>query len=188
MSARRQSLAALPALPALLAFASLAGCGWDGNRMNNQPRCEAGDRRPWLPDQRCDQAAPAGTVAWRAPFAAVAAPAPTRATIARGADRFARICATCHGPLGDGNSVVAADMARRPPPSLHTPRITGYADPRLFEVITSGYGMMPSYAYQLTPSDRWAVIHYVRVLQRSQAVTLEALAPARREEAQRWLR
>jgi mono/diheme cytochrome c family protein len=176
------SLAALALAPA-----ALAACDVDLSRMNDQPRCEPLDRRPWLPDQRCDQPTPEGTVPWRAATAPAAAPAPSRATIARGGDRFRRFCAPCHGALGDGDSPVARDMVLRPPPSLHAAAIVAYPDQRIFEVITAGYGMMPPYGDMLLPQDRWAVVHYVRVLQRSQAVPLEALAPARREEARRWL-
>jgi hypothetical protein len=47
---------------------------------------------------------------------------------------------------------------------------------------------MPSYAYQLTPEDRWAVVYFLRVLQRSQSMGLAQLPPNDRTEAQRWLR
>lgn len=166
----------------------LAACDWSLERMNDQPRCEPGDRRPWLPDQRCDQRAPEGTVVWGAHRVAPVAVAKSAAVIARGADRYRRMCAACHGALGDARTPVARDMRLRPPPSLHVPLIVSYPDQRLFEVISQGYGMMPAYDYQLTPADRWAVIHYVRVLQRSQAATLAALPPNRRTEAQPWLR
>jgi mono/diheme cytochrome c family protein len=158
--------------------------------MNDQPRCKPGKSTPWLPDRRCDQAVPPGTVAWRAPAPTLAAvaPRPSRASIARGADRFARTCAACHGPLGDGRSVVARDMVLRPPPSLLVPPVLGYDDRRLYEVITAGYGVMPPYAYQLPPDDRWAVVHYLRVLQRSQRAVLAELPAVRRQEAERWLR
>lgn len=176
-----------------VAIATGAGCGWDWDRMSVQPRCDPGARTKWLPDQRCDQPIPPGAVAWRAPepvFAPTQAqePAVTRASIERGADRFARICAACHGPLGDGVSAVARDMTLRPPPSLLTKEVIGYTDQRLFEVITGGYGMMPAYTYQLAVGDRWAVIHYVRALQHSQRVALDALPPVRRQEAAQWLR
>lgn len=176
-------------LLALALALPLAGCDWDFNRMNNQPRCEPGDARPWLPDRRCDQRGPDGTVPWRAPSAtAVTAPRPTRASILRGRDRFARFCAACHGSLGDGGSVTARDMQLRPPPSLLGPRIAAYPDQRIFEVITSGYGLMPAYAYQLAPDDRWAVVHFVRALATSQAFPLAQLPANRREEARPWLR
>lgn len=179
----------LARLLALVLALPLAGCDWDFNRMNNQPRCEAGDARPWLPDRRCDQRAPDGTVAWRAPAAAeLAPPRPTRASILRGRDRFARFCAPCHGSLGDGASVTARDMMLRPPPSLLGPRIAAYPDQRIFEVITSGYGLMPAYAYQLTPDDRWAVVQFVRALATSQAFRVSELPANHRQEASRWLR
>ena len=73
-------------------------------------------------------------------------------------------------------------------PSLHDPRIRAYPDLRLYEVITAGYGLMPAYGGPLAPADRWAVIHYVRVLERSQDVELDELPAARREEALRWLK
>jgi mono/diheme cytochrome c family protein len=169
---------------------AIGACGGDGDleRMNDQPRCEPLDRRPWLPDQRCDQPAPRGTVAWRSVRAPDPVPAASRETIARGADRFRRFCAPCHGVLGDGNSPVARDMTLRRPPSLHAPLIADYPDARIHEVISAGYGLMPAYSYELSPADRWAVVHYVRVLQRSQATPLQALRPAEREEAMRWLR
>jgi mono/diheme cytochrome c family protein len=166
---------------------ALAACDWDFNRMNDQPRCEPGDRRPWLPDQRCDQSTPTGTIPWHAPPATSDAPAPSRASIMRGADRFARICAPCHGTIGDGNSVIANDMVLRRPPSLLIPPAVTYTDQRIFETITSGYGLMPGYAYQLSPSDRWSIVQFLRVLERSQRFPLAELSPAEHEEARRWL-
>jgi mono/diheme cytochrome c family protein len=172
---------------------STAACDWDLHRMNDQARCEPGDRRPWLPDQRCDQRAPDGTVAWRTVASESAAtprgaPAATRATILRGRDRFTRFCAPCHGPLGDGESVIAQAMVLRRPPSLLIPPVVEYPDQRIFEVITDGYGLMPPYRYQLPPGDRWAIVQFLRVLERSQRFPLAQLPASRRQEAERWLR
>ena len=168
---------------------ALAGCSWDLERMNNQPRCEPGDRRPWLPDDRCDQAPPEGTVPWRsAPAASGPPPAPTRALVLRGADRFARMCAACHGALGNGDSAIARDMTLRKPPSLHSSLIVRYPDQRIYEVITDGYGLMPSYRWQMPAEDRWAVVYFLRVLQRSQATGVAQLSPERRQEAAPWLK
>jgi mono/diheme cytochrome c family protein len=184
-------------LAALLsgALSASTGCKWDWDRMMSQARCDPGAKTKYLPHDRCDQPVPPGAVAWRAPRpvysptdAQVRAQMPTRASIERGADRFSRTCAACHGPLGDGLSVVARDMRLRPPPSLLSDAVIGYSDQRLFEVISGGYGMMPAYTYQLTVEDRWAVIHFVRALQHSQHVALDALPPARRQEAAQWLR
>jgi len=83
-----------------------------------------------------------------------------------GRKRYDITCGTCHGMLGDGDSIVARQMALRPPPSLHryTDRPAGY----LYEVISKGFGMMASYAAELTIEERWAVVAYVRALQLSQ--------------------
>ena len=167
---------------------ALVACDWDLQCMNNQPRCEPGDRRPWLPDERCDQAPPEDTVPFRSPVASEPAPPPTRELVLRGADRFARVCAACHGALGDGVSAIALDMSLRKPPSLHTSTIVRDPDQRLYEVITDGYGLMPSYRWQLPAHDRWAVVYFVRALQRSQSVGVAQLSPQRRSEAASWLK
>ncbi|MDX2093324.1 MAG: cytochrome c [Kofleriaceae bacterium] len=173
----------------LLALVLLAtGCDWSLNRMIDQPRCEPGKRAPWLPDKRCDQHAPAGTVMWRSSAAAVPEPAATRASILRGRDRFARFCAPCHGTLGNGASVTARDMSLRKPPSLLTPAVAAFSDQRIFDVISGGYGFMPAYSYQLPPEDRWAVVQFLRVLATSQAFPVAQLPAERRKEAEVWLR
>ncbi len=105
----------------------------------------------------------------------------------RGQNRFGIFCAACHGVLGDGRSEVAKNMSLRPPPSLHEPRIAALADGRLFSVVTYGYGMMPSYAWALPVRDRWAVVLYVRALERSQRCALADLPPEVRREAEPWL-
>jgi mono/diheme cytochrome c family protein len=101
--------------------------------------------------------------------------------MALGRKRFDITCATCHGPVGDGDSIVATQMALRPPPSLHkyADRAPGY----IFEVATHGFGMMASYAAELTVEERWAVVAYIRALQISQNVPAAELPP----DAQRQL-
>jgi mono/diheme cytochrome c family protein len=98
-----------------------------------------------------------------------------RALVALGKKRFDITCGTCHGPLGDGDSIVARQMSLRPPPSLHnyTDRPPGY----IYEVITKGFGLMASYAGELPVRERWAVVAYVRALQISQATPLAKLPP-----------
>ena len=99
-----------------------------------------------------------------------------------GREHFAA-CAACHGPLGNGDTVVAEHMQRRPP-SLHEPRIGKLSDAELYRVIREGYGYMPSYAAKLPPKDSWAVVAYVRALRLSQNVQVSALS----EHLQRELR
>jgi mono/diheme cytochrome c family protein len=97
-----------------------------------------------------------------------------------GRKRFDITCATCHGPLGDGNSIVATQMALRPPPSLHkyTNKPAGY----IYEVISKGFGLMASYAAELTVEERWAVVAYVRALQLSQNTAVDTLPPDIRQQ------
>ncbi|MGE0547146.1 MAG: cytochrome c [Kofleriaceae bacterium] len=167
---------------------TIPACSWELERMNEQPRCESQEATAWFPDGNCDQPAPAGVVSWRSTSDVAPDPMPTRTSIERGRDRFERFCAPCHGSLGDARSVVARDMALRPPASLHEPRIRQATNQRLFEVISDGYGLMPAYRATLAPADRWAIIHYVRVLQRSQATSISELTPELAKEGERWLR
>lgn len=112
--------------------------------------------------------------------------APTAALLARGRTRFNVICAACHGLLGDGESQVAINMSLRRPPSLHAYR--DVADGHIYRVVTNGFGLMPSYAAEISVDDRWAIVAYVRALQLSQHAALEQVPPdARRklEEEQR---
>jgi hypothetical protein len=114
------------------------------------------------------------------PHYSTAIPVPvTRKLLDLGRKRFDITCATCHGPLGDGDSIVARQMALRPPPSLHkyVDRPSGY----FFEVITKGFGMMASYAAELTVEERWAVVAYVRALQLSQLTPVGSLPPDARQ-------
>ena len=107
--------------------------------------------------------------------------------LARGRDRFERFCAACHGVLGTGNPPVVENMALRPPPSLHTREIAEEPPGELFDTITRGYGLMPSYRAELEPRDRWAVIAYLRALWLSQRAELAALPPGWQREAKEHL-
>jgi mono/diheme cytochrome c family protein len=110
-----------------------------------------------------------------------------RALLDRGRDRFAIVCATCHGMDGSGDSAVARAMQRRRPPSLYEPRIIALTPGAVFRVISDGYGFMPSYASLLSPADRWAVIAYTRTLELSRTARLDALPEPVRSTAARSL-
>ena len=106
----------------------------------------------------------------------------SRKLLELGRKRFDITCATCHGPLGDGNSIVATQMALRPPPSLikaqYVQKPAGY----IFEVATKGFGLMASYASELTVEERWAVVAYLRALQLAQNTPASALPPDVRQQ------
>jgi mono/diheme cytochrome c family protein len=67
-----------------------------------------------------------------------------------------------------------------PPPSYHLDRLRRAPAGHFFEVMTDGYGTMYSYAGRITPEDRWAIVAYIRALQRSQNATLGDVPAAER--------
>ena len=89
----------------------------------------------------------------------------------RGQERFDIYCSECHGRLGDGNGMIPSRGYRRPP-SYHTETLRAAKTGHFFDVMTNGFGAMPSYAVQVPVSDRWAIIAYIRALQLSQNATI----------------
>ena len=65
----------------------------------------------------------------------------------------------------------------RRPPSFHSEILRAAKTGHFFDVITNGFGAMPSYAGQVPVSDRWAIIAYVRALQLSQHATINDVPP-----------
>lgn len=89
-----------------------------------------------------------------------------------GQRRFNTYCSPCHDRTGHGRGVIA-QRAIWIPTNLHEPRVKAFNDGEIFNVITNGRRSMPSYRYQVTEEDRWAIIAYVRALQRTTSGTLE---------------
>jgi mono/diheme cytochrome c family protein len=104
---------------------------------------------------------------------------PTPEVLARGQKLFMTFCVVCHGPAGDGQGYVVPKFPQ--PPALFSPRAVGWSDGRIFHMISRGLNLMPSYASQILPEDRWAIVYYVRALQRAahptRADLVAALAP-----------
>ncbi|MHB8417942.1 MAG: c-type cytochrome [Myxococcales bacterium] len=178
----------------LAALACLTGCNalWV-DRMKLQPKYLPYAASRFYPDGAAMREPPAGTLAreaavgpssltegWIEPpeggftgtFVA-RIPLPVDAALLdAGRRRFSITCAACHGPLGDGVSVVASKMALRLPPSLLSERVRTIPDGRLFEIISEGYGLMPPYADVIALRERWAVVAFVRALELSQRAPL----------------
>lgn len=89
----------------------------------------------------------------------------------RGRERFNIYCSPCHSRVGDGNGIVVK-RGYLPPPTFHSDRLRDVEDGYIFNVITNGIRNMPSYSHQVPVSDRWAIVAYVRALQRSQNAKL----------------
>jgi len=100
----------------------------------------------------------------------------TEPMLEHGYNRYMIYCVVCHDPLGSGHGKII-ERGYTPPPSLHLERLRNAPAGRLFAVITEGYGSMPSYANELSPEDRWAVVAYVRALQFSQHFPKAQLTP-----------
>src|SRR5438477_764526 len=94
----------------------------------------------------------------------------------RGQERFDIYCSECHGRVGDGNGMIPSRGFRRPP-SFHTDLLRNAKTGHFFDVMTNGFGAMPSYAGQVPVEDRWAIIAYIRALQLSQNGTIDDLPP-----------
>jgi mono/diheme cytochrome c family protein len=94
--------------------------------------------------------------------------------LGRGQSRFNAYCSPCHGRVGDGDGMVV-QRGFKHPKSFHELRLRESPVGYFFHVITNGFGEMSSYAAQIPPRDRWAVVAYIRALQLSQNVPVEQL-------------
>src|SRR3954470_16207776 len=95
----------------------------------------------------------------------------TRAFVERGQNRFQIYCSPCHGQLGDGNGITKS-YGMLTVPSYHDDRLRNMPEGEIFNTITHGKNTMMPYADKLAPDDRWAVVAYVRALQRAAHATI----------------
>jgi mono/diheme cytochrome c family protein len=101
--------------------------------------------------------------------------ASTASTRARGKERFAIYCAPCHGKDGDGKGYVSqAKGLLVPPPSFFDARFKEMPNGKVFAAITNGVnnGNMPAYNVQIPTADRWAIVAFLRELQRTKDPTV----------------
>ena len=91
----------------------------------------------------------------------------TKALLERGRERFNIYCSPCHDQLGRGEGMIV-QRGYKQPPSYHSDKMRQQPVGYFFDVITNGFGVMPSYANRIPVADRWAITAYVRVLQFSQ--------------------
>jgi mono/diheme cytochrome c family protein len=162
--------------------------------MDNQGRYESQQENPWFADGRAMRPPVAGTVpresidddaytkgyvgqAWITTF-------PERVTVderllARGRERYGIYCSPCHGLSGYGDGMVArrADKLQQGgftvPSSFHTDPVPSRPVGHLFHTISHGIRTMPAYGSQIPIADRWAIVAYVRALQRSQHASID---------------
>jgi mono/diheme cytochrome c family protein len=93
----------------------------------------------------------------------------TKADLDRGQERYNIYCSVCHGMTGYGDGMIARRGFNKPAPAnYHQDRLRQAPAGHFFDVMTNGWGAMPSYAQQLSVEDRWRVVAYIRALQLSQ--------------------
>lgn len=169
--------------------------------MDNQGRFKAQQANPLFADGRAMRPPVAGTVARgelgdderrtggldRGEYVHELPLPLTAELLYRGQERYGIYCAPCHGLAGYGDGMVArrADELQQgswvPPASLHDePALTRPAG-HLFNTISNGLRKMPAYGTQIPVDDRWAIVGYVRALQRSQHARLADVPPELRD-------
>jgi len=174
--------------------------------MYNQPRYDTQERQPFFADQRSMRPQVDGTVSremsssltratgraadegylLEVPAKLIASHGGSGTLLERGRDRYEIFCAACHSVSGDGKGMVSRRAAALGAsgliaPTLHDDRLRHIPDGQLFATITNGVRNMPSYAHNIPVDDRWAIVHYVRALQLSQA---PVAAPENTEQSQ----
>ena len=164
--------------------------------MDRQPKLRPQAQNNFFGDQMSSQLPVAGTVArgsaWedvpfntgREPgttnFVALSPVSMTEKRMRRGQDRFGIYCTPCHGALADGNGITKRILAMPVVTSLHDKRIVEMTDGEIFNTVSHGKNLMGGYAAQIPIEDRWAIIAYVRALQRARLGTPEDVPPALR--------
>jgi mono/diheme cytochrome c family protein len=179
--------------PVSLCFlaALAAGCRQD---MHDAPRYEALEQSDFFGDNRSARPLVEGTVArghldqdevlrtgkaGGAPAATLPLPV-DGALLARGRERYGVFCSPCHGLAGRGDGMVVR-RGYRQARSFHEDRLRAQPVGYFFDVITNGFGAMPDYAH-VPVRDRWAIVAYVRALQRSQHARVDDVPPQMRTQ------
>jgi mono/diheme cytochrome c family protein len=98
------------------------------------------------------------------------------ALVERGHQRYTIYCQPCHDARGDGKGILF-QRGNVPTASFHQEKILKYADGQIFDVITNGAGLMAGYRWPIPPTDRWAIVAYVRDLESKRLASAKG-APA----------
>ena len=106
----------------------------------------------------------------------------TMELLKKGQWRFTTYCTPCHDRQGFGLGIVPLHAPTWQPSNLMEDRVVEFADGDIFNVITNGRRSMPAYRFQIAVEDRWAIIAYVRTLQRATHSSVEDVPEAQRAE------
>src|SRR5208282_3347873 len=167
-----------------------SGCEYLRQDMANQPKNKALSPSDFFADGRSERPLIENTVArgslandeLSVPKDSNTFPLPvTQELLERGEERYKIFCSPCHGLQGDGNGMVAM-RGMKQPPSYHQDRLRQAPNGYFYDNITNGFGQMLGYAAQIPPSDRWAIIAYIRALQLSRNAKAADLPAELREK------
>jgi mono/diheme cytochrome c family protein len=168
--------------------------------MDRMPKLRPQTHAEFFPDKMSSRLPVAGTVArdsaWQdAPVNTGKQPGTTNwidtipvpvneRLLKRGQERYAIYCSVCHGAGGDGKGITGkygmVAMA-----NFHDPRLVKMADGEIFNTITFGKNLMGPYAGQIPINDRWAIIAYLRALQRSRLALIDDVPADQRDALRR---
>lgn len=177
---------------------------WIFPGMKRQPKYKHQASSEFFADGRADRPLPAGVVAanfgplgkplitddhmaeGRAADGSFAAGFPADVEVnyeflQHGKDRYTIYCAPCHGAVGDGNGITK-QYGMGATPTFHGDRLRDLPEGEIFNTITHGKGNMLAYADKLEVSERWAVVAYVRALQRAQQGSTADVPAAHKSE------
>ena len=145
--------------------------------MQDQPRLNAQKASGFFKDGHGMQKPVVGTVArghlptatgTQDASASLINPLPrTKEVFAQGKKVYINRCEVCHGALGNGSGSLTAAYGAKPA-NLQAQQFRDYPDGKIYWAVMNGKNAMPSHAPYLNESERWAVVHYVRALQRAQ--------------------
>jgi mono/diheme cytochrome c family protein len=165
--------------------------------MDNQPKYKAQSRNPMFADRRAMRPPVVGSVARGTilgdsaltsgkigeDWVEVIPVTVDSDLLERGRERYDIYCSPCHGLVGFGDGMVAkrADELLEgtwtPPTSFHSELLRERQVGHLFNTISNGIRNMPAYGPQIPVEDRWAIVAYVRALQRSQNAITDDVPP-----------
>jgi mono/diheme cytochrome c family protein len=103
----------------------------------------------------------------------------TAQLLERGQKEFTINCAVCHGATGQGNGITSK-YGLNGIANYHQDKYREMADGQLFNTVTHGYNTMMPYGDKVTVKDRWAIIAYIRVLQKSEYARIEDVPASER--------
>ena len=104
-----------------------------------------------------------------------------RAFLELGRARYATYCSPCHGMIGDGNGITK-QYGMGTTPTYHDDRLRKMPEGEIYNTIVNGKNTMLPYSDKLVPNERWAVVAYVRALQRAQLGTVADVPAAQKSE------